>query len=35
MDRLIGERAEIRCEVWNELGLPLEAQVVPFPRIAL
>jgi 5-aminolevulinate synthase len=33
-DRLIGELADALCEVWKELGLPLEAQVVPFLRIA-
>ena len=33
-DRLIGELAEALCEVWKGLGLPLEAQVVPFLRIA-
>jgi len=33
-DRLIGELADALCEVWNGLGLPLEAQVVPFLRIA-
>jgi 5-aminolevulinate synthase len=34
-DRLIGELADALCEVWKGLGLPLEAQVVPFLRIAL
>ena len=33
-DRLIGELADALCEVWKGLGLPLEAQVVPFLRIA-
>jgi len=33
-DRLIGELAEALCEVWKGLGLPLEARVVPFLRIA-
>ena len=33
-DRLIGELADALCEVWKELGLPLEAQVVPFLHIA-
>ena len=33
-DRLIGELADALCEAWKELGLPLEAQVVPIRRIA-
>src|SRR5947209_48995 len=33
-DRLIGELADALCEVWKELGLRLEAQMVPFLRIA-
>ena len=33
-DRLIGELADALCEVWKGLGLPLEARVVPFLRIA-
>ena len=33
-DRLIGELADALCEVWKELGLPLEAQMVPFLHIA-
>src|SRR5205807_2621242 len=33
-DRLIGELADALCEVWKGLGLPLEARVLPFLRIA-
>ena len=31
---IMGELADALCEVWKRLGLPLEAQVLPFLRIA-